>query len=418
MANLNEELIQTALCRYGMMSFFKNDDIISRSLVEYGEWAQREIAFLESLMITGDTVLDVGAFIGTHTLAFARKVGSSGRVYAFEPQPAYFEALKKNVDQNALANVRVLNLAVSDNVGRLEIPEIDTAHRGNFGGTGILKPGSAEGDPPSRSTIDVTTIDQLGINSCSLIKIDAEDMEINVLKGARKTLGAMRPVVFAECNSLEYGWPVAELSREEGYHPYLLNVLAYNPDNFRQSRNNFFGDLREAGLILIPSEQLAAIQERLSEGHRFSQLIPISCIDDLALALLKKPQYKYEVMPATKAATVLGNEFWANEVEVKQFREKIQFGEASLARSAEKIVRLEAERQDLCNELATVKENYGQTVQELQESRAVLNQIYASRGWKALSAYYKLRQKLLPEGSWRQIIARRVLHLVLCRRKM
>ena len=386
MANLDEEAVQTELCRYGVMSFFKNDNTISRSLGKYGEWAQGEIDFLESLISTGDTVLDIGAFIGTHTLAFAHRTGSRGTVYAFEPHPIYFGVLKKNVEQNALTNVRLLNLAVSDNVGHLELPELNAEHSGNFGGAVVFKTSPAASNLASCCTIDVTTVDQLGINTCNLIKIDAENMEINVLRGARKTLCATRPVVFAECNSLEHGWPVVEFSREEGYCAYLLNVRAFNAGNFRHSRNNFFGDLREAGLILIPSEQFAAIQERLREGNRFSQLIPISCIDDLALALLKKPQYKYEVMATAKAAAVLGNEFWANEIEVMQFRERIQFGEVSLAlsaqelarrnrelaQSAEKIAALETERQELRGELVALRQEHEQTVRTLASLRDII----------------------------------------------
>src|SRR5262245_57768187 len=100
MANLKESAIETQPCRYGVLSFFKNDTIISRSLKEYGEWAQAEIEVLLDFMGSGDIVLDIGAFIGTHTLAFAARVSDRGNVYAFEPQPVFFEVLKKNIGQN------------------------------------------------------------------------------------------------------------------------------------------------------------------------------------------------------------------------------------------------------------------------------------------------------------------------------
>jgi len=68
---MNQNTIETMACRYGMMSFFKTDNTISRSLKEYGEWAQAEIDFLLYFIGSRDTVLDIGAFIGTHVLAFA-----------------------------------------------------------------------------------------------------------------------------------------------------------------------------------------------------------------------------------------------------------------------------------------------------------------------------------------------------------
>jgi hypothetical protein len=68
MVILEENDIETRPCRYGLISFFKNDTVISRSLRDYGEWAQAEIEFLLALIGSRDTVLDIGAFIGTHTL--------------------------------------------------------------------------------------------------------------------------------------------------------------------------------------------------------------------------------------------------------------------------------------------------------------------------------------------------------------
>ena len=353
MADLNDYL-ETKSCRYGMMSFFKNDNIVSRSLSESGEWAQAEIDFLCHLINQKDTVLDVGAFIGTHALAFSRKVGEAGRVYAFEPQPTFFEVLKINIEQNALTNVIALNAALSDNSGPAEISEIDFQNASNFGQTSVSAFGPPASDAPARHLVDVMTIDQLAPDRCDLIKIDAEDMEINVLRGARQTLRKQRPVVFAECNSLEYGWPVAELLKEKRYCTYILNVSAYNPDNFRQNVNNFLGYGREAGLVLVPEEKLPLIQDQLNPA-RYPSLIPISCIDDLALALLKKPQYKYEVMSKAAAARVLGIDFWANEPEIKQFQETIHRRESTLADQLEQRARLEAEREGLTRQLAVLQ---------------------------------------------------------------
>ena len=320
MVILEENDIETRPCRYGLISFFKNDTVISRSLRDYGEWAQAEIEFLLALIGSRDTVLDIGAFIGTHTLAFAKRVNGGGEVYAFEPQPLFFEVLKKNVAQNGMANVKLFNSAVSEGVSQAQIPELDIRDASNFAGTSILDAVCTTSDDHKHYTIDVMTVDQLAIDRCDLIKIDAENMELNVLRGARQTLRAKRPVVFAECNSLHYGWPVVQLMKEEGYGTYLLIVPAYNTNNFSQVVDNFFADGGEAGLIFIPVERLSGVQDQLDQLHRLPPLIPVTTLDDLALALIKKPQYKYEVMSKTEAARVLGIEFWANETEVQQFR--------------------------------------------------------------------------------------------------
>ena len=66
----------------------------------------------------GDVILDIGAHIGYFTLLFAQLTGENGRVYAFEPAPANFALLKKNVEINEYKNVVLVNKAVSDKNGK------------------------------------------------------------------------------------------------------------------------------------------------------------------------------------------------------------------------------------------------------------------------------------------------------------
>ena len=71
-----DELFETVETRNGRVTFFANDTgAISESLRLYGEWAQNELSFMLSMVRPGDTVVDVGGYIGTHALAFARHVG-------------------------------------------------------------------------------------------------------------------------------------------------------------------------------------------------------------------------------------------------------------------------------------------------------------------------------------------------------
>ena len=364
MAILKEDLIQTEPCRYGLMSFFRNDNTVSRSLREYGEWAQAEINLLDCLIDPGDTVLDIGAFVGTHTLAFARKVGDSGTVYAFEPQPVFFEVLKKNISQNGLTNVRLYDVAVSEKRGLMELVAKDASEPGNFGGTGILEIDPTGGDTSAPKSIELLPIDQLGIKSCALIKVDTHNMEIDVLKGALQTLRTTRPVVYAECNSLEYGWPIVEFAKEEGYQAHLFSAQSYNPENFRQNRGNFLGECQEAGLVLIPTNRLDVLLGRLETSGTVAQLVPISCIDDLALALLKKPQYKYEVLAKTRAASALGVEFWANEVEVEKFHNEIADLNREGARLSTKLVEMQRIQAETASALARKAEELDKVIAE------------------------------------------------------
>ena len=365
MTKLREDIIQTDVCRYGILTFFKNDTIISRCLREYGEWAQTEIDFLDLLIRPGAAVLDVGAYIGTHTLAFARKVGDAGRVYSFEPHPFHFELLRVNVEQNGLSNVTLFNQGVSDAAKGFAICVTGDDRTGNFASFSLLESDSCPDSRLPHRAVTLTTIDELDLDACSLIKIDAENMELPVLEGARRTLARLRPIIFAECNSLQYGWPLVEFCKQTSYRSFLLNTPAYNSDNFRHNPTNFLGPGREASLLLVPHERLNVVCDQLEDSYRL--LVPIETIDDLALGLLKKPQYKQEILSTRKAARILGTTFWANEPELRDLHEAIRAGENALSKKVAELDAVQLHETQMAAQRDSLSASHERTVRELAD---------------------------------------------------
>ena len=80
---------------------------------------------------SGNIVLDIGANIGYYTLIMSKLVGSTGKVYAFEPEPKNFEVLKKNIELTKLDNVILEQKALSDidGVTYLELSKDSGQHR-------------------------------------------------------------------------------------------------------------------------------------------------------------------------------------------------------------------------------------------------------------------------------------------------
>jgi len=73
---------------------------------------RKKIAIIEEYLKPGMTVLDIGANIGYYTKLFSKSVGSTGKVFAFEPDDTNFRHLKENT--KGLGNVTTINKAVGE----------------------------------------------------------------------------------------------------------------------------------------------------------------------------------------------------------------------------------------------------------------------------------------------------------------
>jgi len=93
------------------------DEKDSLFLSVYGFHEKTETEIVKNEIKEGDVVLDIGANIGYYTLLFAKLVGKTGKVYAFEAESSNFEILKKNVHENDYKNVVLEQKAVSDKPG-------------------------------------------------------------------------------------------------------------------------------------------------------------------------------------------------------------------------------------------------------------------------------------------------------------
>ena len=106
------------------------DDRDTLELGTHGVYEPMETALLEKELKEGQTFVDIGANIGYYTLIAAGRVGPGGKVYAFEPDPANFRLLQKNVETNGYTNVVLVNKAVSDKNGKLRL-YLNPANRGD-----------------------------------------------------------------------------------------------------------------------------------------------------------------------------------------------------------------------------------------------------------------------------------------------
>lgn len=266
--------------RYGPHEFFPLDDPIGQALRRYGEWAQAELDLLRAFVGLGSTVVEIGADIGAHTVAFSRLVGPDGQVVALEPQKEVFALLQRNVARTGLGNVSLHNAAAGRVAGEMKVPRLDNeAH---------VKAGAApaSGGDTAGEAAQIVPIDSLELAACHLVKLDAAGMGAEILAGMKETIAKRRPVLFVECNAVADGVGLLTAIGWDRYRFFLTATAAFNPDNHAGNLDNIFGLARDASLLCVP-EELAALTPATNATARVTE---VRDGDELAAAILATPR--------------------------------------------------------------------------------------------------------------------------------
>lgn len=147
--------------------------------------------FLRTYFLRNETksiALDVGANFG---ITSAMMSSYFTEIHAFEPHGKIFQSLQNN--QMLPKNIILDNRAFGEHEGKLDF--FGSADNGN----GSLKEVLFEGGEKYR--VDVTTVDQYcetnGIQP-KLIKIDAEGTDLNIIRGAERTIEQCKPFLYFE----------------------------------------------------------------------------------------------------------------------------------------------------------------------------------------------------------------------------
>ena len=230
-------------CRYGMMLYNLNDIYVGQSYHQYGEYNEPEMAALRQLCAPGDHVFDIGANIGAHTMPLAQHVGPSGVVYAIEPQRIVYQMMCANVALSALTNVYTFWAAAGAQPGVTNVPALNYAQRGNFGGISV---GSASGE-----RVPVMTVDALRPPKCRLLKIDVEGFELEVLKGAAETIRRFQPRIYLENDRKEKSPALIKHLQDQGYRCYWHLPPLFRPDNFFNNPKDIWGNIVSVNMLCL-----------------------------------------------------------------------------------------------------------------------------------------------------------------------
>jgi FkbM family methyltransferase len=151
-----------------------------RTLYYMGCTEYDTISYIRKNIKPGQIIFDIGGSIGICAIPFARMVGPSGHVYAFEANPPNFELLCQNIKLNNLSNVTSVNCAVAEKAGFIEIPK--RLESSNYS----LASASPDGTIRMQALRLDDFAEEHGIDRIDFMKIDIEGSETNALKGAAK----------------------------------------------------------------------------------------------------------------------------------------------------------------------------------------------------------------------------------------
>ncbi len=185
----------------------------------YAEWA--------AALRPGVTVLDVGAHYGFFTLAAAKRVGPTGRVFAFEPSSATVAILERHIRMNGWGDRAVaVPLVAGDRDGEVTFFTFGTSMAASLGRANVKELNPERPAEVGEERVAATTLDRFcrerGLTP-ALLKVDVEGAELLVLRGAAGLLRAARPRVLCEVHPAQMqnvGCRVADFEafvRDAGY---------------------------------------------------------------------------------------------------------------------------------------------------------------------------------------------------------
>lgn len=163
--------------------FFVNtkDRGISVWIIMGGVWETFVDDVLCALVRPGDVFLDLGANMGYYTVKLGTRVGPTGKVYSFEPNPELFTFLSDNIEINGFAGrAQAFPVAAGAEAGR----SLLNFHYANMGGGWVTPPAELLEDSAG-TPVEVVRVDDVlpPDLKADLIKLDVEGFEPLALKG-------------------------------------------------------------------------------------------------------------------------------------------------------------------------------------------------------------------------------------------
>ncbi|MBI3582508.1 MAG: FkbM family methyltransferase [Nitrospinae bacterium] len=188
---------------YGTWVYFPKGCHLFNRFLEQGEYESENVMLLLNFIKKGSVVFDIGANIGLISIRFLNEFKEC-TVVSFEPSPNNIPFLERTWKNSGFGNRwNLVFSAAGEKTGNMDF-YIASPAMGAFDGFRDTKRAGSR----KKISIPVTTVDnewkKMGRPKVSVIKIDVEGAEMQVLKGATYCIECERPYILSEWNSLNF----------------------------------------------------------------------------------------------------------------------------------------------------------------------------------------------------------------------
>jgi hypothetical protein len=217
-----DAICRAAATRYGMLQFRRDGSSASRSIEWYGEYRQRQLAFLRSVIHPGAIVVDIASGPGFDSTVLASAVGDAGHLFLLESRPEHLRVLTNNLNANDVSNATIIRQRGID--ATTEIPE------------------------------GLSGLDALCLPKFHLLRINEDANAIRALAGARNCVWNFRPAIMIAAAGEDAMQSAEATVADFGYHGIRVDVPLFDPGNFNRRTDDIFGGRKGIALFALPEE--------------------------------------------------------------------------------------------------------------------------------------------------------------------
>jgi hypothetical protein len=191
-----EKILDVVFLRNKKINFIKSDTCIGSVFRSNNYWEIWMLDYFIKYYKPNTNMIDLGGNIGSSSLLMSEILTPNNNIYVFEP--IYFNILNKNIQDNKKEkDIILFPYGVGNCDKQIFIPKIDLTNNDNFGAKSIVGFGDNIVNEDD-IIINIKKLDSFDFENISLMKIDVENMEIEVLEGAINLINKCKPVIIIE----------------------------------------------------------------------------------------------------------------------------------------------------------------------------------------------------------------------------